>query len=465
MKLPKLISSDSVLNYFNAGLSAVAGILFVPLYISWVGSDAYGEYAKVILALSAFFIFDLGFSSITLRLYGQNQKHRSRLVSFIVIITVFYSLFLLTITNFLDWFRLFDLVFPASWAWVLPLYFLSKAFDEILRSILLGARKIQHYAIVGIIHTVSRYVVLTIWFYFDFFTLPSVVLLLCLAHLIAALFTLLFMDCNVDWYHPLGLSKHELHYMFGSFLTGVLSFAFLQIDKVFAARSWSHQDFSIYSVASGVAGFLFIAALPLSQRFNTVLLRRLKADGECFSWRVIRNFYFKCVFQLVSLLATIAPFYMWMVFEETPQENILFLFGLILSNALNVASWLQIFIFHCRNRLLIANIMQVFMLFIYVVSYGLFDIYSYWSAPILALIVMQAFGFLVLIPVVLKLYFRIDTWRENGIFFMLCISYIYLVFSISYYPWILFLFMLLIVFVSIFRSPLMRFIGVKSYGA
>lgn len=453
--------NPNLLNYINAAFSALAGILLVPIFISWAGTDLYGAYAKTTLILSAFFILDFGFSSITLRIFGKNDPFKFGKLLFVIILAFLYSIFLLLIAYGINWFKIFDVQIEYRYSWLLPLYFFIKVLDDTSRASLVGSQQIKYYSLVSIFHTLIRYAFLAIWFLSDELPLYTIVLVLCLTNMLTFFLTLNLIQFNLKLRKPIPILCNDYKYMIGCIFTGALSFSLLQIDKAFAAKTWSNSDFTMYSVASGLAGFIFICSVPLTQKFQPLLFRKGISSYNIYTFNKTNELYLGCVIQMAILITLSGHLYLKYIFVNSSVKAENFMFYLIYCNILNAASWQQIFIFHIKNKLLRANILQVITVTIYISTYFIFDHLSMKSAPYLALLSMQIIGFNIIIPLALRLYFDIKTFKINLIFSILSFTLIYFIKTISNNISLIVTLLFLFLIISFIKSPIIRFIGIK----
>jgi len=284
--LKEPLKRNIIANYLGQGWVALMGIAFVPMYIRYLGMEAYGLIGLFAVLQACLTLLDLGMTPTLNRELARytagahsaesirDLVHTFELIcaAMAILIVIVLSLASDRIAN--DWLnpKGLEIRQVATALGVMGLVAALRFQEGLYRGALLGLQKhVWLNAVLAGMATlrgvgavlVLAYVAPTIH---AFFTLQAVVSLL----------TLVIMRWAVHWQLPATVRrsrfvlrefKETWHFAGGIMATTFLALALTQVDKILLSRLLSLEQFGVYAFAASVAGVLSQLVAPVAQSY------------------------------------------------------------------------------------------------------------------------------------------------------------------------------------------------------
>lgn len=312
-----MIRRNLVANFLGQGWTALLGLAFIPVYIKYLGIEAYGLIGLFAVLQAWLTVCDFGLcptlgremtrrcadpdSGVCLR----NLLRTVEIIIFIIAITV--ALFTAATSQSIAyyWFTVESLG-NTEVAHSLALMGLAASIrfaENIYKSSLFGLqRQVVYNTINAITTTVRTFGAVLVLIYVE-----STIVAFFWWQVLASLVSLTLMAVGTY----LALPKREQKGRFSfqslaglrSFSLGIMGITFLsmlltQADKLVLSKVVSLEEFAVYSVAASVASALILVVTPIGQAFYPRLCQLVRDDNkECLN-RVFHN-----ASQLVSIAA------------------------------------------------------------------------------------------------------------------------------------------------------------------
>jgi O-antigen/teichoic acid export membrane protein len=288
-----MLKKNVISNFMGQGWTALMNFIFIPVYVHYLGIESYGLIGFYATMFAFMTLFDFGLiSTVVKEIAVLNTKSDAAARSRDVVRTFECLIFGLAL--------LLALAVYLAAPWLGAEWFSAKKLsgEEITNAIyfmgLMGAIRFIELFYRGIVIALEQQVILNIlesisapakgigsWIIFEFvspslqsfFLWQSLVSLL----LIVALMVLVYLRLPRAERSP----KFDMHIVWstklfagGMFGTAVFGFLFGQVDKLILSKLLTLEDFGVYSLASTVAGAIFIFVNPVAQAIQPRLMNQ-----------------------------------------------------------------------------------------------------------------------------------------------------------------------------------------------
>jgi O-antigen/teichoic acid export membrane protein len=293
-----MLKKNVIANFIGQGWTALMNFIFVPVYVHYLGIESYGIIGFYATMFAFMTLFDFGLmSTVTKEIAVVNIKSdavaRSRDVVRTFECLIFgLALLLALIVYFaapwigMEWFSAKKLSGQevTSAIYFMGLMGVVRFIELFYRSIVIA---LQQQIILNILESISALAKgIGAWIIFEFMA-PSLQLFFLWQSLVSLLMIVALM---VLVYLRLPRkerpAKIDMHIVFsaklfagGMFGTAVFGFLFGQVDKLILSKLLTLEDFGVYSLASTVAGAIFIFVNPVAQAIQPRLMSQL-ATGD-----------------------------------------------------------------------------------------------------------------------------------------------------------------------------------------
>lgn len=293
-----MLKQNLTANFLGQGLVAVLGLVFIPTYVRYLGVESYGLIGLFAVLSALFSLLDIGLTSALGREMARAQSGSN---SPETVADLLRSVELISGGLILAVFGLACI--SAGWIashWVnavsLPVAVVSEAFismavvtalrflEGVYRSCIIGLDRQLMFNVINVAATLLRnggaalvliFLSPTIQAFFLWQGVASLATLICLA--VATYSTL--PSSNRKARFSAAALKGVWKFAGGVFLITVLALSLTQLDKVLLSKLLPLTEFGQYTLASVVAGALFMLILPISQAWAP-RLTRLYASGD-----------------------------------------------------------------------------------------------------------------------------------------------------------------------------------------
>jgi len=280
------VKKDVLANYLGQGWSAIMGLAFVPLYIEYLGIEAFGLIGIFVVMQSVLSLLDMGMTPTLTREMARftSGEHSSKSICdllrslevVVVCIAIIIALMVWLSSNYLtrEWLNVDKLpVVEVSQALsIMGLVVAMRFVESIYRGALFGLQRQVWYNVVNAIIATLRHggvLFILAWVSADiqaFFFWQAVISILSIAVLMFGV------------YHILPSSPLPARFTFDAILKvwkfagGVMLVSFLailltQFDKVLLSRLLSLESFAYYMLAATVAGGIYMVIGPITSAF------------------------------------------------------------------------------------------------------------------------------------------------------------------------------------------------------
>ena len=293
------LKKNILANYLGQGWSAVMGLAFIPLYIQYLGMEAYGLIGLFAVMQAWMALLDMGMSPTLNREMARfsagahsPQSIRDLLRSLEVIcfgIAALIALGVWAASSYLasDWLKVDKLpVAVVAQAFSVMAFVVALRFVEgIYRGALFGLqRQVWYNAVNAILATMRHggaFVVLA-WVsptIQAFFLWQAIVSLMCVGVFAAGVYGVLPKSPLSARFSPVALAGV---WKFAKGMIGITFLALLltQVDKVLLSRLLSLESFGYYSLAATIAGALYIIVAPISQAIYPYMIELATQEDE-----------------------------------------------------------------------------------------------------------------------------------------------------------------------------------------
>lgn len=325
-----MLRRNLIANYFGQGWVALMGLAFIPLYIRYLGIEAYGLIGLFAVLQAWFGLLDMGMTPTLGREMarftggtGSTQSIRDLLRSIEIIATGIAVLMATGIAMGSTW-------VATSWlkAEVLPVSVVAQAFaimglvtalrfvEGVYRSAIIG---LQRQVLLNVVNSAMATlrgfgaVGVLVWIaptLQAFFIWQGLVSIATVAILVAATYRSLPRAARTGRF---SLDALRGVWRFAGGMLGITFLASLltQVDKILLSKLLGLSDFGYYTLAAVVAGTLYMLVSPITQAFYPRLCELHAQDNKA----VLANTYHNSA-QLVSVIAGSAAIVL-MLFAET----------------------------------------------------------------------------------------------------------------------------------------------------
>ncbi len=352
------LTRNAIANFLGQGWSALMGLAFLPVYIKYLGIEAYaliGVFAMISTWLS---LFDFGMTQTLGREMSKYTGGSCDGGSIRDLLRTIESLMVAIVMALMGAF-----VFSADWIalrWlnasaldggeasravaVMGVVIALRFLENIYRACLLGLQHHVAYNIVNCVMMTLRWfgaVVVIVWVdrsITSFFIWQGTVAVGAIVLL--AVLTYQALPADRRGRFSVHAVRDIRRFAGGMFAVSILSLMLTQIDKLLLSRLLSLADFGYYTLASTVAGGIFLLTTPIVQTFYPRLCQQFAAeDGFGFSETFLK------ASKLVNVLAGTAAIILilhaqslmllWTRNAELTKQTTLLLSVLGLGNLLN----------------------------------------------------------------------------------------------------------------------------------
>jgi len=301
-----MLKRNVISNFMGQGWTALMTFIFIPIYVHYLGVEAYGIIGFYATMLAFMTLFDFGLISTVVKEIAvvetrPDASARSRDVIRTFECLIFGLALLLALAVYL----------AAPWLGVE--WFSAKRLsgEEITNAIyfmgLMGAIRFIELFYRGIVIALDQQVILNIleslsapakgigaWIIFEFVS-PSLQLFFLWQSLVSllmivGLMVLIYLRLPLAERPPkidLRIVSSTKLFAGGMFGTAVFGFLFGQVDKLILSKLLTLEDFGVYSLASAVAGAIFVFVNPVAQAIQPRLMTQF-AMGDVTGF--IKNF-------------------------------------------------------------------------------------------------------------------------------------------------------------------------------
>ena len=288
-----MLKKNVISNFMGQGWTALMNFIFIPVYVHYLGIESYGLIGFYATMFAFMTLFDFGLiSTVVKEIAVLNTKSDAAARSRDVVRTFECLIFGLAL--------LLALAVYLAAPWLGAEWFSAKKIsgEEITNAIyfmgLMGAIRFIELFYRGIVIALEQQLILNIlesisapakgigsWIIFEFvspslqsfFLWQSLISLL----MIVALMVLVYLRLPRAERSP----KIDVHIVWstklfagGMFGTAVFGFLFGQVDKLILSKLLTLEDFGVYSLASTVAGAIFIFVNPVAQAIQPRLMNQ-----------------------------------------------------------------------------------------------------------------------------------------------------------------------------------------------
>jgi O-antigen/teichoic acid export membrane protein len=301
-----MLKKNVISNFMGQGWTALMNFIFIPVYVHYLGIESYGIIGFYATMFAFMTLFDFGLiSTVVKEIAVLNTKSDAAARSRDVVRTFEYLIFGLALLLALA------VYFAAPWLGVEWFSAKKLSGEEITNAIyvmgVMGAIRFIELFYRGIVIALEQQVILNIlesifapakgigaWIIFEFVS-PSLQLFFIWQSLVSllmivALIVLVYLRLPRGGRPP----KIDMHIVLstklfagGMFGTAVFGFLFGQVDKLVLSKLLTLEDFGVYSLASTVAGAIFIFVNPVAQAIQPRLMTQF-AMGDVTGFT--RNF-------------------------------------------------------------------------------------------------------------------------------------------------------------------------------
>jgi O-antigen/teichoic acid export membrane protein len=354
-----VLKRNLVANYLGQGWVAIMGLAFIPLYVKYLGIEAFGLIGLFALLQAWLSLLDIGMTPTLSREMARfsggthsAQSIRDLLRSIEVIISGIAILIASTIALSANW-------IATSWLQIesLPRDVVARAFmliglvsairfiENIYRSIIIGLQRQVLYNVVNAVFATLRWlgaVGVLVWISASieaFFIWQGVVSIATLIILIILTYTSLPRAERVGKFSLVALQGIWKFAGGISFVT-LLGLLLTQVDKILLSTLLSLKEYGYYTLAAIIAGGLYTVITPITQSFYPRLCELHARNDQAG----LINTYHKSA-QLISVFAGSVAIViilfsetflrLWTQDPELAQQNKTLLSLLILGNLLN----------------------------------------------------------------------------------------------------------------------------------
>lgn len=278
------LKKNVVANYFGQGWAGLMSLAFIPIYIQYIGIEAYGLIGLFAVIQVWLTLFDMGITPALSREMArftagahtpQSIRDLLRSLEWIVFtLTVLIALSLWAGSNWLasNWLRAENLsVQTVSEALAITSLVIALRFCEgLYRSAIIGLQQQTWYNIANVILATLRHggAVLILIFISPtiqaFFIWQAVISLLVLVTYAAKLYRLL-PEASQRVLFSVAAIKSVWRFAGGAVGINLLAILLTQMDKVLLSRLLSLEHFGYYTLAGVVAGGLYMMVGPITQ--------------------------------------------------------------------------------------------------------------------------------------------------------------------------------------------------------
>jgi len=293
------LKKNVIANYLGNGWNAVMGLVFIPLYIKYLGMEAYGLIGIFAVFQSSLAVIDAGMSPTLSRemsrfssgtVSGQTIKDLLRsLESIGLIIAVIYSMAIISLSSWLatNWLNSQQLSpQTVSDALIITgLVLALRLFEGLYRGAIIGLQKqvlfnISNVWIVTIRNLgavfVLKYLSPTIHAFFIWQGLTSLIAVCVFARIVYSNLP----DTERSGQFSSSEVQRIWRFAAGIFLTSILAITLTQLDKLLLAKFLSLTAFGHYTLAATISSSMLLMVNPIVQAFYPKLVE-LQSAGEC----------------------------------------------------------------------------------------------------------------------------------------------------------------------------------------
>lgn len=295
-----MIKKNLIANYFGQAWSALMAIAFIPIYIKYLGIEAYGLIGSYALIQTFFSILDMGMTPTMLRECARLDKNsktsinsiRTLLRSAEIIVSIIAALFFVISLISSEWladswltYKILSLSEVALVFKIIGFLLPLRLLEGLYRSCIIGLQKqvLFNYIIIGT-STLKGFVVIGILA----FVSPSLEAYF-LWHVFASILTVLllayFTYKNIPTIKTkINFSTKSIKKIFsyakGTTLITITGVALSQIDKVFLSKFLTLSEYGIYTLAAMIASSIYIFIFPVIQTWFPVFAKLHSEERE-----------------------------------------------------------------------------------------------------------------------------------------------------------------------------------------
>ena len=314
------VKSNIIANYIGQATIGILSFIFVPIYIKYLGVEAYGLVGMFAVLQIALNIFDAGIVPLLSREMScftgkertlQYSRNLLRTMEILCIcLGVIFSVVLYSVSDFLstNWFNAENIASPLiSEAIKIAVIVISlRALEDIYKGTLIGLQKQISLNVicvsgailrsVGVIY-VLKYIEASLRIFYFWQLFSSIITVIGLIY--CSYKELDGMPGKAQF--SLNILKSNLKFSIGSIIHSMILFFHNQSDKIIISKFFSLSEVGYYTLASNVANVLLMIATPLTQAFYPKILTLIseKKDSEASE-------KFHCCGQFLVLLCGIS---------------------------------------------------------------------------------------------------------------------------------------------------------------
>ena len=282
-----MVKSNIIANFFGQGWIAFMGVAFIPVYIKYLGMEAFGLIGIFVVLQSGLLLLDSGMTPTLVREFSRfkggatTKQDVINLLRSVELLTLALSLitiiiiYILIKSNSLQWLKI-DKISPNTVdnsILIMSLIVIFRIYEGIYRGCLIGLQKqvVLNYvgSIIATLRGVGAVAVLAyispkIEYYFlwqCFISILSVGIHRYLAYYFVS-------DLEIKPKFSIKELLKIKNFALGMFGTSVLSFLLTQTDKIILSNLLSLEKFAYYSFASIASSIIVHCIMPISQAFT-----------------------------------------------------------------------------------------------------------------------------------------------------------------------------------------------------
>lgn len=280
------LKKNVIANYFGQGWSALMGLVFVPVYIKYLGIEAYGLIGIFAMLQAWLTLLDMGMTPTLSREMArytagahtaQSIRDLLRTMEFICFITAIFLAVAIWLcaswlsTHWLQTEKLPTEILTQAIS-IMGLVIALRFIESIYRGAIVGLQKQVWLSYTGAVLATLRSVgavLVLIWVSPEikfFFLWQGIVSLLTIVVFIIATYQSLPVS---EQYAQFSLPQLQAIWRFagGMMATTLLSLLLMQVDKIILSRMLSLEMFGYYTLAGTIAGTLYQLTGPITQAY------------------------------------------------------------------------------------------------------------------------------------------------------------------------------------------------------
>lgn len=321
------LKQNIIANYFGQAWVALIGIIFIPIYIRYLGTEAYGLIGVFSVLQASLTLLDLGMAPTLNREMarysagGRSVQSINNLLRSLEVICGSIAIIIIVITWLAakwiatDWLKVTNLpidqvIYSIN---IMAFVIAFRIIEGMYKSAVLGLQKHVLFNLINIVTASLRSLgVLGVLIFISpsikaFFVWQAIISMLSIFIFLIVVYketSRITVKPKFEYKSLLEIRKFSLAIAISS----LLSFMLLQTDKILLSKFLSLESFGFYTIAASVSGSIYLFAVPIAQSFSPKFteLITLKKDKE-----IIVNYHIaaQLITTMVMPVAIILIFY------------------------------------------------------------------------------------------------------------------------------------------------------------